>query len=78
VNRMRGPAAVTGIMFIAATAAGVLSVATLGSLIEGSDYTALLMPLALQEMVLAVRLVVKGFDPAAIAAGADAAGRPAR
>jgi hypothetical protein len=63
VNRMRGPAAVTGIMFIAATAAGVLSVATLGSLIEGSDYAT---------------QIAAHPDPAAIAAGADAAGRPAR
>lgn len=40
MSHMRGTATVAGIMFIAATAAGVLSVITFGSLIQASDYQA--------------------------------------
>jgi hypothetical protein len=40
VNQVRGAAVLTGVLFIAATAAGVLSVVTLGSLIQAGDYQA--------------------------------------
>ena len=53
----RNTARIVGALFIIGTVAGVLSI--------------LEAPLALQEMVLAVWLIVKGFSPAAIASGAE-------